>query len=816
MKNNNKRDNSLFALEQGLFGDKTSEKQSHQPTEKKKPKEPREEARAFDFDEAIEFQYDGDAFPTATPEVRSFSKSNSFASELEDESLPFEVEGFEVDKDVIPVSKPVTAKRETPVQREIVEDVTSQPKMQPVKATVVPSSEIPLKSAHPVKQSTTVEPTPSKEELSDAQAFAADLQAILNGEKTYDSEQKQVVPTSSIAPPAPAAPTPHPHDIFDKGQAAIPPQKPAEPVQMSRSHGVFDQMGKNLAHATNFDQGTVDLALEMRFDEFDRVLDREENRSLAEAKVSSESKPQVSSSPSLSKGLELSPDELKKHFLSKPQEFLERYPTYMKEGIKEGIVDILKRYPKDDIVCYKVKPYVDIMFNTLRCIPNTQIKTDTEIVELAFTNTKSNGDTGIRILPWEEDKITYCSLDNEAKWFFTGPLTGCHIYVGYDNDNTPFIFHANANTQNSSLDMNMMEKDKRMSKLIAKDGLFSNIKILHRLGRDEYRSEDKGFLAFAYGYKTMDEKSIDEKKPENPSWKFYVHCFEFDIDTKNVVNSVPVKIKFPSEEIVKHQLPKLYDEKLLAMASTYEDKKSSNELEKFKENPVKYLGCNKLKIQCKLPNDEGSSSTTIRVQEEEEIELIKIIPSNNIIDMYLNHERNGSFGFYESANDPKNNRKIKTYYLRWGNGKAYSVQLSNDNDVDYFLSAELNSCCVMINGSQENPTIIHANYNSQKLELHLPEDMPMQEKGAEMAKHQHRQYKLFYGNMAHKLIDEKVFDPKLPTSIFDPEFYMSGGGSHAAVFGIRKNRLWTFYYNLQKGNEFVTAELWPSFLGRLP
>jgi hypothetical protein len=44
---------------------------------------------------------------------------------------------------------------------------------------------------------------------------------------------------------------------------------------MSRSHAVFDQMGKNMAHATDFDQGTVDLALEMRFDEFDRILDQQ-------------------------------------------------------------------------------------------------------------------------------------------------------------------------------------------------------------------------------------------------------------------------------------------------------------------------------------------------------------------------------------------------------------------------------------------------------------------------------------------------------------------------------------------------------------
>jgi len=287
MKNNHKPDNSLFALEQGLFSDKISEQQSHQPTEKKKkkPKQRRQEARAFDFGEAIQLQYDGDAYPTATPAAVSFSASNSFASELEDESLPFEVEAFEVDKEVVPVSKQVTPKQETPVQPAIKQEVNPKPmEVKPVKATIVPASEQP-KSDRPVKQITTVEPTSPKEKLSDAQEFAADLQAILNGEKTYDSQQKQVVSSSPPAQP-PAAPTPHPHDIFDQGQAAIPPQKSAEPVQMSRSHAVFDQMGQNMAHATDFDQGTLDLALEQRFDEFDRLLDEDEDKNQSLGNVS--------------------------------------------------------------------------------------------------------------------------------------------------------------------------------------------------------------------------------------------------------------------------------------------------------------------------------------------------------------------------------------------------------------------------------------------------------------------------------------------------------------------------------------------------
>ena len=353
MENNNQRNNSLFALEQRLLGKNSSPQKSQQPSASKR-KHRHEEAQAFDWNESIELQYNSDAFdqgeaielsyssdafPTATPEAMSFSAPNSFASELEDESLPFEVEAFEVDEEVIPVTKQVTPQPETTLELEdeslpfeveafevdeevipVTKQVTPQPEttsqpeitedsppkpmeVQPVKATVVPPSEIPLRSARPVKQpttvesisdqkelsdseafaadlqailneQTTVEPISDQEELSDTKAFAADLQAILNGEKTYDSEQQQVISTSPTTQPAP--PTSYPHDIFDQGKTAnpTPPQQPAEPepATMSRSHAVFDQMGKNMAHATDFDQGTLDMALEQTFDTFDQIL----------------------------------------------------------------------------------------------------------------------------------------------------------------------------------------------------------------------------------------------------------------------------------------------------------------------------------------------------------------------------------------------------------------------------------------------------------------------------------------------------------------------------------------------------------------
>lgn len=308
MKNNNKPDRSLFSLEQSLSKRKSAPEKSPPPSAKQS-KDSQEKAQVFDSGEAIELQYSQDLSATINPTVESFSAANSFASELEDESLPFEVEAFEeslsfetetfetetfeADNEVTSVSKPVEPQPQPPLQPEnqgeALPEAMEARAAQPVEAKVVPSSETLPQPTRSVEQPTTTAPTTApttaQAELYDDQAFAADLQAVIKGEKTYDTEQKEIVSTSSPTQAA-AQSTAHPHDIFDQRQTATsspttPPQPPVEPepTSTSRSHAVFEQMGKNMAHATEFDRGTVDLSLEQRFDEFDRFLDQEESKS---------------------------------------------------------------------------------------------------------------------------------------------------------------------------------------------------------------------------------------------------------------------------------------------------------------------------------------------------------------------------------------------------------------------------------------------------------------------------------------------------------------------------------------------------------
>eukprot|EP00171_Calliarthron_tuberculosum_P021999 IDg21999t1 len=122
--------------------------------------------------------------------------------------------------------------------------------------------------------------------------------------------------------------------------------------------------------------------------------------------------------------------------------------------------------------------------------------------------------------------------------------------------------------------------------------------------------------------------------------------------------------------------------------------------------------------------------------------------------------------------------------------------------------------CVYISGTRANPLVIHANYNSDRLKLELP-NMTLEELMAAYGKHQFMQYTRFYGNFASKPNEDKIIGEKVPVSVYDPEFYLSRGNL-ATMYGVRKDCGWKFYFNLDTGTTNVTAELWPAIVNTIP
>jgi hypothetical protein len=85
--------------------------------------------------------------------------------------------------------------------------------------------------------------------------LAADMQAILSGQKVYDPETKKVRPPGGAA------------------RAAEPAAVPERPVPEARNdQAIFDRIAQSMEHANSFDLGSVELG--RRFGGFDQAHER--------------------------------------------------------------------------------------------------------------------------------------------------------------------------------------------------------------------------------------------------------------------------------------------------------------------------------------------------------------------------------------------------------------------------------------------------------------------------------------------------------------------------------------------------------------
>lgn len=126
-------------------------------------------------------------------------------------------------------------------------------------------------------------------------------------------------------------------------------------------------------------------------------------------------------------------------------------------------------------------------------------------------------DMGIRYLPWQPDYCTYTRMDNAATIAFTGPLTGCNIYVAGPRD-SPVLFHTNSNTNAGNAGANNLAKRTITLNMLGQNpmGLPANTLIGGQLERASYSNN---FLGFVFGEKTAND------------WKFYFNGLGAGIST---------------------------------------------------------------------------------------------------------------------------------------------------------------------------------------------------------------------------------------------------------------------------------------------
>ena len=286
--------NSLFALEQSVLGINVAYQPSVQFSveDEEEPESQPIESQAFDWDEAIALEYEESAYPTA----QSFDwlpSNESYSFGVEDEPPTYEVEAFEVEEPQVEATNDeYSSKYNNNHASDYVDKASNYTKASgfdaddaepiyqkksnyqedPVNVNIANWSSPPSKAPEAVEALSDddfdeFERASTEGRASDAEAFTADLASILRGEKVYEPPKE--------APIQPESPAPTPKETPVKPQSSTPPAPPKQP----RPHDVFDQMGRNVSHATAFDLGT--FSLEQRFDEFDRMLDEQDSESLA-------------------------------------------------------------------------------------------------------------------------------------------------------------------------------------------------------------------------------------------------------------------------------------------------------------------------------------------------------------------------------------------------------------------------------------------------------------------------------------------------------------------------------------------------------
>ncbi|MBD2206943.1 hypothetical protein H6G33_31200 [Calothrix sp. FACHB-1219] len=249
--------NRFHDLEQRLYGNRDEKLSLEQGTQQQSEENSVVQRMIFDHNEPIILEYQ-----TPTTENTTTKFTPSVAPRVE--VLPQEV------------------KPEPPLPPIKTEVVTVESKPIPPQVSASPHPEVTIAKAETEESAT--QPNIETEE------FLADLQAIVNGEKTYNSNSKQVIDTSStaakaeqlsIAQPTPPVEVPKAasaHDVFDQMAQGIPPVSPAPVPTYSYGHSLFDKMEQSRAMANAFDvkAGLLDAL----FNDLEQLMEGEEQQSL--------------------------------------------------------------------------------------------------------------------------------------------------------------------------------------------------------------------------------------------------------------------------------------------------------------------------------------------------------------------------------------------------------------------------------------------------------------------------------------------------------------------------------------------------------
>jgi hypothetical protein len=136
------------------------------------------------------------------------------------------------------------------------------------------------------------------------------------------------------------------------------------------------------------------------------------------------------------------------------------------------------------------------------------------------------------------------------------------------------------------------------------------------------------------------------------------------------------------------------------------------------------------------------------------------------------------------------------YLLPWATDRVYVTDLGQAHD--YFFTAKLNGCAIMVSGGVCNPTVVHANASAV---IPVPPDF-----SASSTQSLITSYHGAYAAISGALVQRGDLDPTV-LKVFEPG--VSGYVGDAAVFGIRTAASWAFYAVIGSTKNPPVVKIWP-------
>ena len=142
------------------------------------------------------------------------------------------------------------------------------------------------------------------------------------------------------------------------------------------------------------------------------------------------------------------------------------------------------------------------------------------------------------------------------------------------------------------------------------------------------------------------------------------------------------------------------------------------------------------------------------------------------------------------------------YWLPWKDWSAVYGQLGAN--CDFFVTANLTGCGIIVSGPQNAPHVVHVNCDTSSVDYSAQGYM----EDAEAARKQ------FYGQISEQLVANNVIPSAGLQMLFAEDYckkMSEGYGATTCVFGVRSGGNWTIYYSAGKAGAGITKQLYPTF-----